>query len=102
MFDKGEKETLISSLRDRLLSTLDQVEKDKINRLIMKLKRHNTSGFITRKELADHFGVSQWKLFKDIMKNQQLVDELTDSGWNTYKSGFYPRHISIIQKHLGL
>lgn len=102
MFNKIEKETLISSLRYRLLSTSNQEEKDQIQKLIVKLKRQNTSRFLTRKELADHFGISHWKLIKDINSNQSLIAELTSTGWNPKKDGFYPRHLSIVFKHFGI
>ncbi len=69
MFDRSEKETLISSLRDRLLVTLDQAEKDRITRMIMKLKRHTSTGFLTRGELAVN---GNYKCRKSVNKNARF------------------------------
>jgi hypothetical protein len=101
MFDNSEKEIAILSLRDRLTVTADQAEKDRITRMIMKLKRQRSTGFMNRSELADHYGVSTWKLIRDLKSNNHLLQELIASGWNSQKSGFYPKQVSIIEKHLG-
>ncbi len=102
MFNKSERDIAIAALLDRLLSTNDKNEKDKINRIILKLKRHRETGFMTRKELADQYGISQWKLLRDLKYTKSLMDELLSTGWQEQRSGFYPRHLAIINKYLGM
>lgn len=101
MFDKSERDIAIAALRDRLLSTNDKTQKERINQVILKLKRHRETGFITRKELADQYGISPWKLLKDVKSNKSLMDELLSTGWHEQRSGFYPKQVAVINKYLG-
>ncbi len=100
--DTKDKELLVETLTERLLSTDELDEKERILRLLQRMKRRSNSGFQSRGELAQHYGISPRKLFRNIKNYTKLVEELQDTGWNLKKSGFFPVQIAIVQKYLGL
>ena len=99
--DTKDKELLVETLTERLLSTHELEKKERILSLLQRMKRRSNSGFQNRSEVAEQFGISCRKLMRDIKANKAMVDELSDAGWVKKKSGFYPRQIAIIKKHLG-
>ena len=85
--DTKDKELLVETLTDRLLSTDELEEKERILRLLQRMKRRSNSGYQNRSEVAEHFGISCRKLMRDIKANEAMVDELNDTGWVQKKSG---------------
>jgi len=100
--DSEDKKLLIDVLTDKLLSTEELVKKEKIMRLLQRMRKKTASGYQSRSEMAAHYGISRFKLYRDITANERIMDELMDTGWTKERDGFYPIHIEILQKYLGI
>ena len=100
--DSEDKKLLIVILTEKLLSTYEFEEKERILRLLQRMKKRSLHGFKSRSEVAAHFGITRKKLYHDILQNEQLLEELLNTGWTKDRIGFYPRQISVLQKYLGL
>lgn len=100
--DSEDKKLLIDILTDKLLSTEELSKKERIIRLLQRMRKRTSSGYQSRSEIAAHYGISRFKLYHDINSNERIVNELMDTGWTKKRAGFYPIQIAILQKYFGL
>jgi|GEM_PF-3019929 len=100
--EKEDKIEIISQLEKNYFDCNDYSEKEKIQKLIRKLRTNVHSNYISRNSLARYLGVSKRKLMADLVDRRECWQELLNVGFMlNRKHGFYPSEVQIIMKYFG-